>query len=141
VTPTAMSQFEMNSTFLRRICTIVSLILAFTVPSCWAQQQPGGANNQTSNPVPGVGHDYIHMLNETVNPANGSVSLRIQVPIPKGRGLTLPFAFAYDSAGIWAPGINSNSEPFFGLGSNPQWDSEGGWSYLLPTASSTGTYL
>ncbi len=49
--------------------------------------------DDTSTPVPGVGHDYIGMVSETVNPANGSVSLRIGVPVPPGRGLKLPFSF------------------------------------------------
>ena len=56
--------------------------------------------DDTSTPIPGVGHDYIRLLSETVNPANGSVSLRIQVPMPKARGITLPFSFAYDSNGV-----------------------------------------
>ena len=33
-----------------------------------------------------MGHDYIKMLSETVNLANGSLSIRIQAPMPKGRG-------------------------------------------------------
>ena len=42
--------------------------------------------DSTSTPVSGAGHDYIEMMSETVNPANGSLSVRIQVPVPKGRG-------------------------------------------------------
>jgi hypothetical protein len=48
-------------------------------------------------PTPGVGHDYIHLVNETVNPATGSVSIRISVPLPPGRDTTIPFSFGYDS--------------------------------------------
>jgi len=55
--------------------------------------------NQTSTPIQGAGHDYIKMLNETVNPANGSVSLRVQAPTPPGRKMSLPFALAYDTSG------------------------------------------
>jgi RHS repeat-associated protein len=83
-------------------------------------------------PVPGVGHDYINMLNETVNPENGGVSLRIQVPVPPGRKLTVPFSFNYDSTetlfflGDWHVGFglmaSSNMEPF----------ASGAWSYGLP---------
>src|SRR5271154_7424104 len=57
--------------------------------------------DDTSTPIEGAGHDYIKMLSETVNPANGSVSLRIQVPTPKGRGITIPFSFAYDSNSVY----------------------------------------
>jgi RHS repeat-associated protein len=57
-------------------------------------------NNTTSTPVPGAGHDYIKLLSETVNPANGALSIRVQAPIPPDRGFTLPyFLFQYDSNG------------------------------------------
>src|SRR5713226_1206773 len=55
--------------------------------------------NTASTPVAGSGHDYMHMLNETVNPRDGSLSMRIHVNPPRGRLLSLPFAFAYDSNG------------------------------------------
>src|SRR5262249_45616270 len=42
-------------------------------------------------------HNYLGGVAETVNPANGSISIRIPVITPPGRGITLPFAFAYDS--------------------------------------------
>jgi hypothetical protein len=37
-------------------------------------------------PIEGAGHDYIKMLNETVNPATGAVSIRIGVPVPPQSG-------------------------------------------------------
>jgi RHS repeat-associated protein len=78
-----------------------------------------------STPIPGAGHDYLHMLDETVNPANGSVSVRIKVPIPKGRGLTLPFSFAYDSNGAVPIQNNTVNFPLF----------RAGWSYSVPAIS------
>jgi hypothetical protein len=39
------------------------------------EAQVTAITDQTSTPIPGAGHGYIQMLNETVNPANGSVSL------------------------------------------------------------------
>jgi hypothetical protein len=39
------------------------------------------------------------MVNEAVNPANGSVSIRVEAPAPQSRGLTIPFKFAFDSNG------------------------------------------
>jgi len=61
--------------------------------------------NIVNTPVPGSGHDYIKMLDETVNPANGSVSLRIEAPVPKQRGdVNFPFyVFGYDSGGVIQP--------------------------------------
>ncbi|MHB8486153.1 MAG: RHS repeat-associated core domain-containing protein [Candidatus Acidiferrales bacterium] len=114
-------------------------ITLIMVPACWAQIT--GVNDQTATPTAGIGHDYLHMLNETVNPANGSVSLRIQIPVPKGRGLTLPFAFAYDSGSIWAPGSDTNGIPYFGFNLDPSFYYEVGWSYSLPLAGMTGIYI
>jgi len=47
-----------------------------------------------SVPVRGSGHDYTNLLSETVNPTNGSVSVKINIPVPKSRGLTIPFNIA-----------------------------------------------
>ena len=60
-------------------------------------------NGSTARPVPGTGHDYIQMLSETINPADGSLSIRINVPGPKGRGVTPAFSFTYNSNGIYYP--------------------------------------
>lgn len=81
-------------------------------------------------PVPGVGHDYIKMLNETVNPATGSVSITIGVPVPKARGFSTPFSFSY----------NSNQEhhragPTLGFEDNSSYLGKGGWSYVIPNLS------
>lgn len=90
------------------------------------------ASDTTSPPTPGAGHDYIGEPSETVNPANGSVSIRIPVRVPSGRQLTLPFSFAYDSAGAFYYGQTAGAPP-------PHWAtitganfSQGGWSYTLP---------
>jgi hypothetical protein len=65
-----------------------------------AQAQIYNVTNETSTPIHGTGHDYIQMLSETVNPANGSASVRLETPVPQGRQLSLPFSFAYDSNGV-----------------------------------------
>ena len=105
--------------------TFAASVLAFA-------QTPG--TGTTTVPIPGVGHDYIQALSETVDPSSGSVSLRVAVQIPKGRGLTLPFSFAYDSNGVFFP---------------PAWKpftmplmSSGGWSYTVPSLSTdNGSYM
>ena len=88
--------------------------------------------DDTSTPIPGVGHDYIRLLSETVNPANGSVSLRIQVPMPKARGITLPFSFAYDSNGVNHLIAVTGRASWI---SNGAFLSAGGWSYAVPLVS------
>jgi hypothetical protein len=50
----------------------LSVILAAGLPG---RAQVQNVTDTTSTPVPGVGHDYLGMLNETVEPANGAVSL------------------------------------------------------------------
>lgn len=73
------------------------------------------------------------MLSETVDPGSGSVSVHIQAPTAKGRGITLPFSFAYSSNGVehLNPGVGGISWL-----SNSSVLSQGGWSFLLPTISS-----
>src|SRR5216684_798697 len=77
-------------------------------PSCLAQIP--STSDTTSTPVPGAGHDYIHAPVETVNPANGSISIRIPAIMPPGRGISLPFTFAYDSNGVAYLGTNTTGQ-------------------------------
>lgn len=95
--------------------------------------QTNNLTNATSTPIEGAGHNYVKLLSETVDPANGMVSVRIDAGAPLGRRLTVPFTFAYDSNGVWAPQ---------GTSTLPIWSSFGGygylyangWSYLVPRA-------
>jgi len=112
------------SCFFAALCTLAALPL---------RAQIANVDDTTSTPTPGVGHDYVQMLSETVDPAHGSVSLRINLPTPKGRGMTLPFSIDYDSGSenhlysptfmgiLWAP----NSGTML----------QGGWSYGYPSAN------
>ena len=119
------------------------LYLSIASANCWAQMT--AVTNSTSTPIPGVGHDYIKMLSETVNPANGSVSVRLQVPIPPGRGITIPFFFAYDSNGVHFP-ISATGEPGVGaygtvyVSPSSQVPTAGGWSYSVPMLSYDSLY-
>jgi RHS repeat-associated protein len=111
------------------------LIMCFLLIPAAVRAQITAIGDDTSVPIPGVGHDYIKMLDETVNPANGSVSLRIQVPMPKGRGITIPFGFDYDSNGVdhlvgGGPGASSWK-------SNTSYLAQGGWSYGVPQLNSS----
>jgi RHS repeat-associated protein len=100
-----------------------------------AQGQILNIGDDTSTPIPGAGHDYIKMLSETVNPANGSLSIRIQTPTPPGRGITLPFSFAYDSNGAQHLASAGNGETYWN--DNNAYLSQGGWSYSIPMLSNT----
>jgi len=107
-----------------------SLVLALSLaPSLVAQIT--NLDNTTMPPTPGVGHDYIKMLGETVNPASGSVSIRIDLPIPKGRGLEVPFALLYSSSGPQHVIGNPNGGGMWGTDTGQSAGS--GWSYSIPT--------
>lgn len=71
-------------------------------------------SNQTQTPIPGAGHDYQHLLGETVNFSNGSVSFKISFPVAPSRGITLPYAWSYNSSGV-------NPLNFID-GNKPAWD-------------------
>lgn len=116
------------------VCLLVVAGLSFLVAPA-TEAQITAVTDDTSTPIEGAGHDYIKMLSETVNPANGSVSLRLQVPTPKGRGITIPFAFSYDSNSVNHI-VGSVPNPGYAeWQSNTGYLSQGGWSFSVPMAS------
>ena len=84
--------------------------------------------NSTSTPTPGVPRSFINLLDETVDPANGTLSLRIQIPTPPGRRLTLPFSVTYDSNSAHTLTLQ---QPLQHL---TVWttSTRGGWSHTMP---------
>ena len=123
----------------RRLPLLLAMTLLIGLLAYPASAQITNVANTTSTPTPGVGHDYLQFLNETVNPANGSVSLRIAVPVPPARKLTIPFAFAYDSNGV--NHLVGKRGSGFGWLSNQGFISQGGWSYTLPQLSAVQSQL
>jgi len=82
-------------------------------------------------PQPG-NHNYINGLNETVNPGNGALNIHIDLPMPDGRDLTLPFSIDYNSnqehtfVGPFTPsngGVQADNQSLL---------SQGGWAYQFP---------
>src|SRR5271155_1533763 len=118
--------------FLPLVHFLVFASFALFLPRV-AKCQILNVTDSTSTPIPGAGHDYIKGLSETVNPANGSVSIRIQTPTPPGRGISLPFSFAYDSNG--AAHVTSNFTGGIQWEDNTAYLSQGGWSYSVPMLS------
>ncbi len=111
-----------------------ALVVLFAAPLCRAQLT--NVMDDQSTPIPGAGHDYIHLLTETVNPANGSLSVRIQIPVPKSRGITLPFSITYDSNGVTFPTGTPNGYMEWGTGNaNYEGVESGGWAYNVPYTS------
>lgn len=125
-----ISRTEIRFRAAQLLLLVVLLVLSNTaglaqVTSVAADQAP---------PIPGAGHDYINLLSETVSPAFGSVNVRISVPVPPGREITVPFSFEYDSSG---------SLHFSAAGSGPTDNTgylgRGGWSYVVPSIQVTET--
>jgi hypothetical protein len=92
--------FSLRSAFVHfpKLTGIVLAIFSFLIVEPPAAAQGNGIGNTTSTPVAGVPHDYITGLTDTVNPANGALSIRIKEPLPQERGENWPtYAFVYDS--------------------------------------------
>jgi hypothetical protein len=98
---------------------LVSITLSFFGLVCLAQiaiAQTGApafndVSNQTQMPIPGAGHDYQHLLGETVNLANGSVSFKISFPVTPSRGITLPYAWTYNSSSVSPLNMIDGNQP------------------------------
>jgi hypothetical protein len=127
----AWSQYRAFRNYLLRFMVLeVSLLLCGS-----AEAQITEIGGSTSTPAPGVGHDYSQEASDTVNPADGSVSFRLGVPVPPGRALTVPFAFAYDSNGANYLAGDPNNPGVTATFTNMTATSVAGWSYTLPQGS------
>jgi hypothetical protein len=121
---------------MARFAALLSLVsaLVFALPTA---AQITNVTDTTSTPIPGAGHDEIKLLYETVNPASGSVAIRLDTAVPQGRLLTLPFVVAYDSNGF------SVQTPYLTTQGTAAWKynkdlfGSGGWSYSVPQLSRT----
>src|SRR5215467_2667426 len=83
---------------MSRIFAVVLLLLLAVACS---NAQVLEVSNASSVPLPEAGHNYLGTLSETVDPANGSTSVRLPVPVPGGRQLSIPFYFSYDTNAEW----------------------------------------
>jgi RHS repeat-associated protein len=112
------------------LVVLLALLAAFLLVPTSSAQITGGTDIQAT-PTPGVGHDYIKSLSETVQPENGQLSIRIDVPTRGGRG-GIPYAYFYNSAGV------HHVIPSASVGGRGEWatdisDTQGsGWSDTYP---------
>lgn len=116
------------------VCAVglTTITLGVCVP---ARAQITNVTEDQVPPTPGVGHDYIHMLSETVNPATGSVSIRISPPVPPGRELSVPFSFTYDSNSslhLIASFLSNRSGTALRWADNTNYLAAAGWGYGIP---------
>jgi len=110
-----------------------SVSLAFCPNPAYSQTaqavpQLYAVSDQTQTPIPGAGHDYQHLLNETVNLSNGSVSFKISFPVPQGRGLTLPLAWSYNSAAVSPLDATDGLTPTWDDPAMHFWPMRDGWN-------------
>lgn len=109
---------------------LIATLALLIAPALYAQLT--NATEDQAPPQPGVGHDYIKMLAETVDPATGSVSVRISVPVPPGRDLTVPFSFGYNSNSARHILVSAVSGVTLGWADNQSYLALGGWYYGIP---------
>jgi RHS repeat-associated protein len=92
---------SLGNMFLALVAGLASLLSGGT-----SFAQTVNLGDDVSRPIPGSGHDYIHLLSETVSPSNGNVEIKIQFPTAPGRGISLPFGIMYDSGEVHRFGSN-----------------------------------
>ena len=117
----------LTSRFFKSLSSAFFLLL---IAAPFSFSQITNITDDQTAPLPGAGHNYTQAVNETVNPANGSVSFRLDTGVPKGRGLTVPLTLAYDSNGA-AHAISLSPQPLATWVSNM--GGMGGWSFLVPS--------
>lgn len=133
-----ISTIRLRQRHTRRFGYLVICLLFLC--SC-GMSQTANVTDATLTPKPGIGHNYEQLLNETVNPANGSVSLNFTIPVPKlSAGPAIPFGLAYNSNSVETlapyfagsgPGKSALQPEFTGGVSNQ------GWSVLIPHITMT----
>ncbi len=119
------------SRFFKSLSSACFLLL---IAAPFSFSQITNITDDQTTPIAGAGHNYIQSGNEIVNPANGSVSFRFDAGVPKGRGLTVPFIFAYDTNGaLHATPLNPSPQQATWTSNNGfGW---GGWSFTVPFLS------
>ena len=135
------------------------LILQLCLVASGQAPAVGPVGDNVQPPQPGIGHDYIHLMSETVNPVRGSLSIRISFPAPKGRGITPPAFAAYNSGELsslldnfdtlqWATTSNFIGQDYGGSATRGGWGTSGGtplstnspayWNVIAPPYPPTG---
>ena len=121
------------------ICFAAALASLISAPG-FAQSSPpllNSVNDQTRTPVPGEGHDYQKMLGETIDFSNGSVTFKINFPTPSGRGISLPYAWTYNSAAVNTLDSTDGNTPLWNLEYQHPWPQQDGWNYAVGVPKAT----
>jgi hypothetical protein len=114
-----------------RVLALLSLCMWLVLPGGVIAQIPDPVA-AAQVPMPGVGHQYIGLGAETVNPADGSLSFDLPLQPPPGRQLSFPFGIHYNASERFTP-TSSGASPSipWELYPSPPFQING-WSYQLP---------
>lgn len=124
-----------------RVFASASLSILCGMFSISASAQAPNINSATAEsavPKPGAGPDYLHMMTESVDPASGSLSLKITFPTPIQRGNSPQYSLLYNSGSVY----HLTSSPYGSLNfrANPGLYQSLGWTDNTPVAKWTQTY-
>jgi RHS repeat-associated protein len=119
-----------------------NLILFLAAVTASAVAQVVQVTHDVVPPVPGAGYDYVKSLAETVDPQMGTLEVRVGLPMPAGRDMTLPFAFAYNSNLALHYVTVMGGQPVFNWTDNSSYLGRSGWRYVVPSLSLfSGSYF
>jgi RHS repeat-associated protein len=120
---------------MRRLSVFLFPFTFFLALSLPLKAQVPDPTVATRAPIPGVGHNYIGIGSETVNPADGSFTFNLPLNPPPGRELSFPFGMRYGSYEQFSVGSNGVSPLASWWPVNVAPFQFYGWSYLLPSYS------
>ncbi|MGH3635982.1 MAG: hypothetical protein ACRDTS_18205, partial [Mycobacterium sp.] len=115
--------------------TLAAVIIVLSITligwAAYASAQTIPNPGDATSPAPRTpGHALISGPHEVVNPANGSLTLTFNLPVPPGRGLTPAFTISYSSAGAHVFGSYGND--LASMYAQSYLLSSDGWSYGAP---------
>jgi RHS repeat-associated protein len=122
---------------------LVPAVVLFAFSATTGAQVPNPVTAAQA-PIPGVGHHYIGMGAETVNPADGTPSFDLPIQTPAGRGLSFPFGIHYSGTEQFSVSNNLGAL-YWNTSPAPPYQLNG-WSYELPNytalafVTNAGTY-
>ncbi len=120
----------LNSRSLR---LLVAISIPLFAPLALCAQLPDPITTAQA-PVPGVGHHYVGIGAEIVNPADGSISFELPIQTPPGRQLSFPFGIRFSSSELFSISNNNNGWFYWMTPPAPPFQLKG-WSYELPTVT------
>jgi len=113
-----------------RFVRFLLAISAFGLVASVARAQVPDPVAASQVPIPGVGHHYIGIGAETVNPADGSLSFDLPLQPPPGRGLSFPFGIHYNASERFSPSGTGPGVLWVQFPAPPF--QLNGWNYQLP---------